>query len=323
MTARALGRPARQPVIDGVDRIGFIPRAPSVNNMPMNNEQLLLKSLFSLASMVEARDPYTGGHLWRVSQVSRLLAQAGGLSAAEVARVMVGGFLHDLGKIAVPDAILNKPDRLTEQEYAVIKTHPGVGYRLLADHPLATLALQAVWAHHERPDGQGYPNQLAGSDIPLDARIVGVADAFDAMTSTRPYRRGMSIAAALDTVAECLGSQFDRDWGQRLIALGEQGVLDHIVGYSEPSIPLQDCPACGPIVVIHRHQADSSVVYCRHCGGQLKLFRTDGQIRLVPTGAFGDPDALQHGVEHEILDELVALAKTCLGSAHAGPEQPM
>lgn len=280
----------------------------------MKNEELLLKSLFSLASMVEARDPYTGGHLWRVSQLSRLMAQAGGLTPAEVARVMVGGFLHDLGKIAVPDAILNKPERLTEQEYAVIKTHPLVGHRLLADHPLAALALQAVMGHHERPDGNGYPQQLSGTDIALDARIVAVADAFDAMTSTRPYRRGMSITAALAVVAQHSGTQFDPHWAAQLISIGEQGVLDHIVGYSEPSIPLQECPACGPIVVIHRHQPDSTLVYCRHCGGELKLLKANGQVRLVPTGAFGNPAALQPAVEHEILDELVGLAKTCLAT---------
>ena len=280
----------------------------------MNHEQLLLKSLFSLASMVEARDPYTGGHLWRVSQIARLMALSGGLSSSEVARIMVGGFLHDLGKIAVPDAILNKPERLTEQEYAVIKTHPLVGHRLLADHPLAALALQAVLGHHERPDGNGYPKQLSGADIALDARIVAVADAFDAMTSTRPYRRGMSIAAALAVVAQHSGTQFDPHWAAHLISIGEQGVLDHIVGYSEPSIPLQECPACGPIVVIHRHQPDSTLVYCRHCGGELKLLKDNGQVRLVPTGAFGSAAALQPAVEHEILDELVGLAKTCLAT---------
>jgi len=285
----------------------------------MNNEQLLLKSLFSLASMVEARDPYTGGHLWRVSQMSRLMAQAGGLPSSDVARIMVGGFLHDLGKIAVPDAILNKPDRLTEQEYAVIKTHPSVGHRLLADHPLAALALQAVVAHHERPDGAGYPKQLAGVDIPLDARIVGVADAFDAMTSTRPYRRGMSIAAALEIVGTLLGSQFDSHWGSVLLGLGEQGELAHIVGYSEPSIPLQECPACGPIVVVHRHQPDSSLVYCRHCGGQLRLIRANGQMQLTPTGVYGDAAALQPTVDEDILSDLVGLAKTCLASLrHTG-----
>lgn len=296
-------------------------RNPIINQdeeMRMNNEQMMLKSLFSLASMVEARDPYTGGHLWRVSQLSRLVAQAGGLTPAEVARVMVGGFLHDLGKIAVPDAILNKPDRLTEQEYAVIKTHPTVGHRLLADHPLAALALQAVVAHHERPDGAGYPYQLAGDAIALDARIVGVADAFDAMTSTRPYRRGMPIAAALRIVAEQLGTQFDTHWGTLLLSLGEQGALDHIVGYSESSIPLQQCPACGPIVVIQRHQPDSSLVYCRHCGGQLKLLRTHGQVQLIPTGAYGDPAALQPAVDHEVLDDLVGLARTCLAALTVG-----
>jgi HD-GYP domain-containing protein (c-di-GMP phosphodiesterase class II) len=278
----------------------------------MNTVQLLLKSLFSLASIVEARDPYTGGHLWRVSQFSRLLAEAGGLATADVARIMVGGFLHDLGKIAVPDAILNKPDRLTDAEYAVIKTHPDVGHRLLSDHPLANLARAAVWAHHERPDGDGYPRKLAHDDIPLDARIVGIADAFDAMNSTRPYRQGMAITKALAIIAANLGTQFDADWGRRFISLGERGELDHIVGHSEPGMPMQECPACGPIVVVHRHQADGSLVYCRHCGGEMKLTRSGSRIRLTPTGVRGDPAALEPHVEHDLLEELVGLAEACL-----------
>src|SRR5271169_1048426 len=102
----------------------------------MNEIENLLNSLFIMASMVEARDPYTGGHLWRVSQYSRVLAERGELPLNQVARIALGGFLHDLGKIAVPDAILKKPNRLTDEEYEIIKTHPEVGRRLLIDHPL-------------------------------------------------------------------------------------------------------------------------------------------------------------------------------------------
>lgn len=278
----------------------------------MNTVQPLLKSLFSLATLVEARDPYTGGHLWRVSQFSRLLAEAGGLPAADVARIMVGGFLHDLGKIAVPDAILNKPDRLSDDEYAVIKTHPAVGERLLAEHPLAELARAAVAAHHERPDGLGYPRRLAGADIPVDAHIVGITDAFDAMTSTRPYRRGMPIAKALGILGENLGTQFDQGWGQRFIDLGGQGQLDCIVGHSEPGIPLQECPACGPIVVLHRHQADGSLTYCRHCHGEMRVSLANGKASVTPTGNLGDAAALAPRADTALLEELVAQAAACL-----------
>lgn len=149
----------------------------------------LLNSLFLMASMVEARDPYTGGHLWRVSQFCRVLAENGGLPPNQVARISLGGFLHDLGKITVPDAILNKPDRLTVDEYEIIKTHPDVGRRLLIDHPLAGLAEFAVFGHHERPDGMGYPLQLPHERISIDACIVGICDAFDTMPAPAPTAR--------------------------------------------------------------------------------------------------------------------------------------
>jgi HD-GYP domain-containing protein (c-di-GMP phosphodiesterase class II) len=149
--------------------------------------------------------------LWRVSQFCRVLAERGGLSPNQVARISLGGFLHDLGKIAVPDAILNKADRLTDGEYEIIKTHPDVGRRLLIDHPLATLAESAVFAHHERPDGTGYPRQLPLDQISVDARIVSICDAFDAMTSTRPYRKGMQIERALDIIRDYLDTQFDTE----------------------------------------------------------------------------------------------------------------
>lgn len=117
----------------------------------------LLRSLYAMSLLVEARDPYTGGHLWRVSQFSRLIALDMGLESSEVARITLGGFLHDLGKIGIPDSILNKRDKLTDEEYAVIKTHPTIGSRLLSGHPLRDLVDVAVTMHHETPDGRGYP----------------------------------------------------------------------------------------------------------------------------------------------------------------------
>ncbi|CAB1368800.1 HD domain-containing phosphohydrolase [Denitratisoma oestradiolicum] len=279
----------------------------------MNPLQDLLKSLYIMASLVEARDPYTGGHLWRVSQYSRLLAEDAGLSSQDIARITLGGFLHDLGKIGVPDAILNKPDRLTDDEYAIIKTHPEVGERLLSGHPLADLARAAVLSHHETPDGRGYPRRLAGGDIPTDARIVGIADAFDAMTSTRPYRHGMPIAKALAIIDENLGSQFDRDLGQRFLRLGQGGALDHVAGHSDTGIPVQECPMCGPTIVVRRDQKTGTLVYCRHCGGESRVLREDGAIRLAPTGGRGSAEALQPEADTGLIDGLVAESARVLG----------
>lgn len=265
----------------------------------------LLRSLYVMASLVEARDPYTGGHLWRVSQFSRLLAAEHGLPATDVARIALGGFLHDLGKVGVPDAILNKPDRLTDEEYAVIKTHPEVGHRLLAQHPLADLARAAVIAHHETPDGKGYPHGLAGQSIPIDARIVGICDAFDAMTSTRPYRRGMPMAKALAIITENLGSQFDATLGRCFVDLGQAGQLDPIVGHSEPGIPLQECPSCGPIIVVRRHQRTGDHVFCRHCGAEATVERSGDQVTIVATGSRGRIEDLQPDADMELINALV------------------
>lgn len=271
----------------------------------MNHVEQLLKSLFVMASMVEARDPYTGGHLWRVSQYSRILAQDGGLPATDVARIALGGFLHDLGKIAVPDAILNKPGKLTEEEYAVIKTHPDVGVRLLADHPLADLARPVVQSHHEMPNGRGYPEGLAGTQISLDASIVSICDAFDAMTSTRPYRRGMLAGTALSIIQANLGSQFHATWGARFIYLGETGQLDHILGHSEPGIPLQQCPMCGPTIVITRDKKSGDHVYCRHCGGEALVQLDGAKLSIAPTGRRGNSKDLEPEIDNSLLDDLV------------------
>ena len=132
----------------------------------------LLGSLLGMAWVVEARDPYTGGHLWRVSRYAALLCEKSGTSLSVCARVSVGAFLHDLGKVGIPDAILRKPAALNEDEHAVIRTHPELGARLLAGHPMAHWAVDAVRSHHERPDGRGYPHGLRGDAIPRAARVV-------------------------------------------------------------------------------------------------------------------------------------------------------
>jgi hypothetical protein len=266
-----------------------------------------IESLYRMAWIVEARDPYTGGHLWRVSQYSRMLAEDLRLEAEEVARIELGGFLHDLGKVGIPDAVLNKPGPLDEHEYALIKTHPRIGARLLRGHPLATLAHEAVLMHHEMPNGRGYPAGLSGEAIPLIARIVGVCDAFDAMTSTRPYRKGMPLDKALDIIQQEAGKQFDSDLSARLVRLGREGRLHHVVGHTDQGIPLMSCAMCGPTIVVRRDQKPGEYVYCHRCGNQAQFkFRTDDGIELEPTGIKGTAEQLETEVDEALLSALVA-----------------
>ncbi|MEW9900811.1 HD domain-containing phosphohydrolase [Chitinivorax sp. PXF-14] len=274
-----------------------------------------INSLYTMAAMVEARDPYTGGHLWRVSQFTALLAEDLNLPRAEVARISLGGFLHDLGKVGVPDAVLKKPAKLTEDEYAVIKTHPGIGERLMQGHPLARLVRTAILQHHETHDGRGYPLGSKGDDIPLDARIVAIADTFDALTSTRPYRRGMPVGAALDIIGNELGRQFDTALGKRFIALGEAGLLHHIVGHSEPGIPLQICPMCGPTIVVRRDQHSGDHVYCRTCGAETMLTRTGEGVSVAPTGRLGSAEDLKPDVDRGLVAEMVAALAPSVSAA--------
>jgi len=270
-----------------------------------NYREDLLSSLLVMAWMVEARDPYTGGHLWRVSRFSGRLASELDLPENDVARISLGGFLHDLGKVGVPDQILNKKDRLTDAEYEVIKTHPDVGWRMLAGHPLATLAEAAIRAHHEMPNGKGYPRGLAGAEIPLDARIVGICDAFDAMTSTRPYRRGMPIDQALAIIEENLGRQFDQAFGERFVALGKDGALNHIVGHSDEGIPLHACMMCGPTLVLRKGQQAGDHVYCRSCTGEYVTALEAGRLVTRPTGKMGTPQDLEPEADNELIGRLV------------------
>jgi response regulator RpfG family c-di-GMP phosphodiesterase len=247
----------------------------SISIALQQHQQDILASLLVAAWMVEARDPYTGGHLWRVSQFAMILARKANLPEVEAQRIAVAGFLHDLGKIGIPDAILGKPGRLTEEEYDVIKTHPRIGSRMLAGHPLASLVDAAVLMHHEMPNGKGYPRGIAGNDIPIDARIIGVCDAFDAMTSARPYRKGMSRDQAQRIIDNNLGEQFDENFGRLLIELGDAGELDHIIAHSDEGIPLLACPVCGPTIVRRHDQHVGSQLACPSCLGAFELDAND------------------------------------------------
>ncbi len=168
-----------------------------------------LATIKAMAAAVDAKDPYTQGHSARVSRYAVVLSRAVGLAAPDLERLELAGLLHDVGKIGVPDAILKKEERLTDEEFAVIKEHPVTGERMLAGLPyLPKDILPAVRHHHERWDGRGYPDGLAGAALSLDAAVMAVADAFDAMTSTRTYRPALSPREAVRRVREGSGTQF-------------------------------------------------------------------------------------------------------------------
>lgn len=284
----------------------------------------LLASLLTMAWFVEARDPYTGGHLWRVSRLSHFLADRAGFSASESARIALGGFLHDLGKIGVPDAVLRKPDRLTDDEFAHIKTHPDIGLRLLAGHPLAPLVKAAVHCHHERPDGKGYPQGLAASSIPEAARIVGICDAFDAMTSHRPYRPGMPRNTALSILNSERGTQFDAYLTGLFIELGEAGFLDHVIRHSDEGIPLQDCPMCGPTLALQRGDKSGDRVYCRNCAGEFELIESGHALVAQPTGRKGGPQQLQARGDPDLIRRTVeSIVEVLPSDLTAGATSPL
>jgi putative nucleotidyltransferase with HDIG domain len=162
----------------------------------------------ALAAALDARDPYTAGHSDRVSALSVAIARQLGLAPEDIEVVRLGALLHDIGKIGVPDEVLRKPGALTPAEYDIIKEHPGLGARMLRSVPFLAPHIPIVELHHERPDGQGYPHGLRGDDIPLDARIVHVADAYDAMTSARAYRGARPPSEALRELWRCAGTAF-------------------------------------------------------------------------------------------------------------------
>ncbi len=173
-------------------------------------EALSLASMQALADALEVKDPYTRGHSLRVGRYAAAIGRAMDAGDAVIAQLELGGHLHDLGKIGVREEVLNKPGALTDAEYAHIMTHPVIGWRLLKplmdDRPAA---LAVVRSHHERWDGQGGPDGLAGPAIPYEARVATVADSFDAMTSHRPYRRGLTTEAAVAELQRCSGAQYD------------------------------------------------------------------------------------------------------------------
>ena len=193
--------------------------AASVRIAGENLEGAYLQFVGSLASALDARDPYTAGHSHRVSQLSCALAIALGMRASDVERIRVGALLHDIGKIGVADSVLQKPGRLTDEEFALVRQHPVIGRRILEGVGGFAPYLGAVELHHENWNGTGYPHRQKAEETPIDARIIHVADAYDAMTTNRSYRRGMTHEKAISILVENAGIEFDPNIVPVFIAL--------------------------------------------------------------------------------------------------------
>ena len=179
------------------------------NRLYADVQDLLMGVLHALTATIDAKDPYTCGHSQRVALISRRIAGEMGFPSEKVQHIYLSGLLHDVGKIGVPERILRKPGRLTEDEYAQIQRHPSIGARILGGIRQLDDVVPGLLTHHERPDGRGYPRGLKGESIPIEGRIIGLADCFDAMTSDRTYRQALPLEVVLKEIRDCAGSQFD------------------------------------------------------------------------------------------------------------------
>jgi putative two-component system response regulator len=209
-----LSKPFHQPEL--LARVRSLIRVKQLTDQLERTEDIL----FMLAAAVEAKDPYTEGHLRRLEQYAIQVAVVLGLSPHQTTVVRYGALLHDIGKIAVPEAILHKPGKLSDEEFALIKDHPVAGERICRPMRFGAEVGPIVRGHHERWDGSGYPDGLVGESAPLGARIVAIIDAFDAMTTHRPYRGALDTREALAT----LRTGAARQWDPRLVAAFAQVV---------------------------------------------------------------------------------------------------
>lgn len=189
--------------------LSLLGMAAQVECLKANNKKISEQAARTILKALDAKDHYTFGHSMRVAYFSLVTGAEAGLSSEEMYELELSAIFHDIGKIGTPDAVLNKPSRLTEEEFQMMKQHPEQSWQILQDFThFEKIALNAR-SHHERFDGKGYPQGLKGEQIPVAARIILIADTFDAMTSTRPYRKGLPYEIAFAELIQFSGTQFD------------------------------------------------------------------------------------------------------------------
>ena len=183
--------------------------ATMVEELKRDNKMISEQAARTILKALDAKDSYTFGHSMRVAYFSLVTGSEAELSPVEMRELELSAIFHDIGKIATPDAVLNKPSRLSEEEFNIMKQHPDKSYEILKDFPDFQKIAENARLHHERYDGKGYPLGLKGEEIPVLARIILIADTFDAMTSTRPYRKGLPYEVAYEELEQFSGTQFD------------------------------------------------------------------------------------------------------------------
>lgn len=207
-----------------------------VQRAARENRELFLSSIRALAEAIDAKDPYTRGHSERVATYAAAVAKEMGLAAEEVERIRLSGLLHDVGKIGVDDRIIRKPTALTEEEFEVMKTHPVKGAAIMSAIPQLADVIPGMKHHHEKWSGGGYPDGLKGEEIPVQARIVTVADTFDAMTTTRPYQKAMEIDFVIERIKQFSGMRFEPSVVSAFVRAYEKGAIVPM----PPSLPEEE-----------------------------------------------------------------------------------
>lgn len=213
-------------------------------------QDMFMGTLRSLVSAIDAKDTYTFGHSERVAWGARELALAAGMDQEQAHRVYLSGLVHDVGKIGVPEAVLCKPGRLTDEEFDMIKTHPRIGSRILQEVRQMQDLLPGVLYHHERFDGRGYPEGLRGRDIPMFGRVICLADSFDAMSSNRTYRSALPMKDVLAEIHRCAGTQFDPDLAKLFVDLDFEPFQQMLIKHRQRSSPLRR-------ELVHNHETQA------------------------------------------------------------------
>lgn len=234
-------------------------------------------TLIALANSIELRDHYTVGHTWRVTNFALEIARAMGWPEERLKECEMGGVLHDIGKISVDDAVLRKPGHLTDEEFEKMKVHPEKGARLLQDIEFLAPCIPYALYHHERYDGRGYPFGLKGEEIPIEGRLLAVADTFDAMTSNRPYRKGLDPDYAISELEKGKGTQFDPQVVDAMVKAFKEGKIDRLLqDYYKKEEKSIACPFCSTYLRLPEGVEAGHEFPCGVCHRQIRLqFKND------------------------------------------------
>ena len=198
------------------------------------NRQLFVGTVKALAAAIDGKDRYTRGHSERVARFSIAIAEHLGLPDNEIEALRISALLHDVGKIGIDDKVLKKPAKLTNEEFEIMKTHPQKGFKIMSHIPAMREFLPGMYMHHEMINGEGYPQGLRGDEIPMQARIVSVADTFDAMTTDRPYQKAMEFDTALALIKTYVGTRYDERVVDALVGACKSGRINAVGGKTRP-----------------------------------------------------------------------------------------